>query len=1620
MEVSVVEQELRVKAEQAIKEMNKLTASAQGYAAQLANISNYLDQINKKSLSNINKQINNVTHSNNIANQNIGTNYDFGNHRKAAKSSTGAVMVSDTGREKVFRDYEQAIIDETIAIRKDIEKRTKTRERRLRAEEARNQNTAAAIAKREDKSSQAYADRQDTLAQAQLLKAKAMQQGALNRNWKYQTGRGLQNLGGIVSGMGTGGKLVGLGLDTAGAMLKAPALGTAAAITNLAKGISDLGKEAVKSFAEIESIKTQLGVVFSNQTQANSMFGEISQYAVKSPFGVQQTSELAVLLKQSGVYASDLMNTLKMIGDTAGGNMEKMKRIANNYAQIVSIGKASMLDMRQFAYAGIPIFEAVSKELGVSQQELRKLISDGKVTSDIIEKVFKDLTGINGIFENATEKGAQTLKARLQNLQDAKQLAFGEGGRWLTSLGTKTGNDSYANETISWFEKLYNSLEKWLERGNIAKDVKTIAQRNNRISELQSLIESNKDNKDLKELFERELKKELTKRDADVERNTYAQSYDVKTGRLKDALDALSGLAYSDVGSRIKQLGGANFSWLKNIPSVSELWGENFYSVIERYASDLTTSDEYKALSDDQQKELKDLFKELIAAMKDYNNLTAEDLKANRERNLQNAQQSAFDSMNSMSDRSTSLLSKFRDISSAYRDTDKYKEQEEKKRVQTLSQALEVLKDIRKNTDENGRVDITKFSASQLSDYIKQGAFSASEKLDVVTGNAEIDKQNRADLMKQYGHIASLTGNFMKVALTDPRYAEKTSKFESYVLQDLAKLSDSEFYEQFPKTYEQQTKALDDLISGLSDTDGRKQMLQMYRSLLDYSLNKIETDVTGADAEAGDLSKGNKNQFIPLWKRILSQYTGLTTNGMTDTFSTMSNYRDDMAVRNMTSGVLTATMKSMGIDKAMSLMRTKSAVQLAGDSGKTFQIDWQATRKAIKDFSTQLSASTEVISAYKKGLEDELNTYEQLVAAGYTQAESTDLGSQKFVSTKQLEKLANGNSSQLVNAFGEIIKTKSGLTYNTSDITFENGKMFDKFGNEINEEVQITGKLFEFIKGELPRLYQELHEANAAELNNKKLNSMLADVTPTMYMGQYLASNGVTKNTSPLLQDSAYINSFINTKLTELKNSEKYKDFKNINNEDILLDSLTKMSKYQFYKNALSEAEKLPDSKVKDAEIATAKDELKELGQSAELLDAVFVALENNINKLNSTPEGQALLARMAAKSRDESVMTDYIAAKNYTAYGLTDPTNLKPRDYTGERGTRNRLFEFFTGTELKYDREDYLAQAVKDPDFRKKINEQRVGDWVKSGYKEGPLELLPEDNESILKMTNEELAKMLSYSEQIGVTWEKSSEELSKGFEDISKNTSSMFRDFTSSAITSTFETWGKYLGDSSKASEEIGKNFQSLSANLFKNMGQMVTQAGLSLAISSIGDKGKVLTGLAIAAAGGGFSMLGGMIDQDNDDDKENDAYQKLLKVKQDLSDLLKQAREDAIYYETTVRHKKAISANDYLTKSVHDAVITPRGDIVTTDPKDYLIATKTPNTLVGGGAPTINFSVVDKSTGIKVTQQRSTYNEETNTIEFEAIIESKVQEVIATSKGDEAFAARQARLSGRSVVA
>lgn len=1413
--------------------------------------------------------------------------------------------------------------------------------------------------------------------------------GALYHSKRYQTGHMFQTLGGVASSLGSGGRAAGLALDSLGAFFKAVPFGIATTISNLAKGITELGKASVQAYSEIEAIKTQLGVVFSNQTQADSMFSNISQYAVKSPFGVQQTSELAVLLKQSGVYASDLMNTLKMLGDTAGGNMEKMKRIANNYAQIVSIGKASMLDMRQFAYAGIPIFEAVSKELGVSQQELRKLISEGKVTADIVEKVFKDLTGINGIFENATEKGARTLKARLQNLADARQLAIGSLGERVVSAGTQYGNDGAFLKFVSTAESFYTWMKEHNDIKNIERDVNTIATSNQRLQDLESLLKYAKEtgDKEAIKIIEAAIKAQKSVFDPDKIRSILVESYDQKNSKLNAMRETYGYMSIEELQSKRSSYKEKQMDLISQLRNTSDINEQNVLeNQIQMYV------------------DLEKAMKDYLDAINEANKTTKEEIKANRERNLIDKQQSAYDQAQKEAGKEGSYSAAFDKLYSLETSSAEYKKKKEEEEIKFLKEAQSALKKLADFVDENGTLDMTKLGYKEFSSfYNDKHAFDPNKKLTIVEGKSEAQMTaDREVLTKQWNYMSDmiaqeLSDKGQSLAVNRMGVARRMYSMEGG--------DNKTWFANFDNLLNHQLTILEELAKNAKGTDDEKYYQDMINNLL-ASTFQMGVNTKGANANPEDLIKGSSNEFIPLWKRILAGATGLSTQGMTGTEQTLKNYRDDMAIRNMTAGVLSATLRTMGVDSAMSLVKTSGyAKQLRGDASNTFQVDWQKTRQSVKDFSLSLSAATEVVSAYKKGLEDELEVYQQLIVAGYTESESQDLKNQKTVSSKTMAKLAMDSGEQLVNAFGEILTTKSGKQYNVSDISIVNGQLFDKLGNPIEEEVVLTGRMFEFIKQEMPRLYEELHEANLQEQNNAALEKMFGSLSSTMFTSMMIKEHGVNNSTRYIANNPEYMDSLLKSGIAMFQSETLY-------------DS-TKQKSYAKW-------DKLQGLSVSD--ILLAANNYKEekddsIGEQASaVVGLVIDSIVENLDKLLNSSEYQYLAEGLKNQNRDNAVNTALLDltsfAKNISEgnRGLTfggnvinSSTSLSPEDYEGPRGARNYFAKYGLGYSQDYDLEDLYIQAAKTENIKGSKKNQFGIDSSKFDQYKG----LENEGELILKNLEDQ--------EKAWIRIAKAQQDSASILLEMGNSLTGILADFGKGILEKPTEQFAKNMIEGKEASEGMDKVFKNLSAEILNASGQAMIKAGWELVARGAADKNYAMIagGLALAGAGAFANGVGKGL-SDNETKESEDKAKRLEDLKNNIAELLKQAREDAIYYEKTLRHKKAVSANEAFTKSVNDAIITPRGDIVTTDPKDYLIATKTPKTLVGGGAPTINFSVVDKSTGIKVTQQRSTYNEETNTIEFEAIIESKVQEVIATSKGDEAFAARQARLSGRSVVA
>ncbi len=1575
MAQQVIETELRANTKDAVQGIKNVTSEVNKLGQSLSDMKDQLDAILT--------QFQNVGKQAKIAANNA---YSLTGSGHTVVSSQGLVQ-SPTGRDKFYKEYSAAAIEEinarkelTNEVKADVAERKRLRKQRADTETARTQNEAARIAKIEDRNSKEYIEDRRKLADARLLNAK--NNAGLRNNVRYQFGGAVMGVGAKIASSGAPGtNILGNFVQILGGSLKSAAIGGALALEKFTEGFIDFSKAAMQAYAEIESIKTQLGVVFSSQTQADSMFGEIAQYATKSPFGVQQTSELAVLLKQSGVYASDLMDTLKMIGDTAGGNMEKMKRIANNYAQIVSIGKASMLDMRQFAYAGIPIFEAVSNELKVSQQELRKLISDGKVTSDIIEKVFKDLTGVNGIFENATEKGAKTLKARLQNLQDAKQLGLAEVGKWIFNLGTNTGNDSYANRLVTFAENIYGWLKDYTEPKNISSTVKTIARNQLAITGLKQLIEKaeNDGDKRLANILKMALKEEQNKFNTEQRRAAYVQSYDYKTkvndniSKYFEAFDIPVPKTGNDLTSLFKST-NREFAYRKALSNNDDVvnW-EEFKNTHEL--------SQLKDWSDGAIKELHDFLEEnwveLNKIVKNYQKIVEIERQANYERNTINAQSLSADNINKSANSVKSLNKGFEELASIFENTEEEKARREEEHTKLLKEQLQTLKTLASYTDGKGNVDLTQIRRADVYKYIKEGAFQTGRSLTVApSDNPELMARDRAQLVKQYKALSRDIGSEFK--------KDNQLLLSNYLKQAVSELEeikdDTQFFQTFSATFEQANNYLATLYKrGVLNEEEYNSLKQ---SLADYT-NQLTLDERGASLLSSKLNKALSDINVPLWKRVLAEYTGLTTNGMTDSKSTMENYRDDMAVRNTAKDVMKAAFDTMGYNAAVNLISTNGTSAVLPNSGSaTYQVDWKKVRKNLADFSLQLSASTDVISAYTAGLKAELDTYKNLTIAGFTQGESQDLSKQKTITKEQFEKIMS-YGDQLVNPFGGQLVTKEG-----EGVTFKDNKFYNAKGEEVAvEELRLTDNLYKFIENILPKIYKEIGNAEDQNLKNTQLAEMLKDTQSAMLNSGILRTMGVNSASSYLLTNADYTKNKFDSRLTEAKQSTslKYKS-----NADILLEA---------ERGSL---------------------------EAISLLTTVFNQMETDVNAFLNSTEYKQLTDKLRNLPKDTAL--DELVASLSRGSDMDNSGTLSPDEYKGGRGFRNFIMSGL-GYNKAYDQEDWFVKAALTAPgangknlagmapakayFARSEYEKTYDEAISNGA--SPEEARLQAEQAILDIMTEEEKSMARQAEQ--------AQDMQQTMTNLAKDLLGAMSDFASNALTSTFSTWGKSLAEGADAGKSMRENFRELSAGLMSSMGQMMTQAGLAMIIGSLGKGPKFYAGLAMVAAGAGASFLGGYLSaSDSDDNEDEDKLAKLNKLKDDLTDLLKQARQDAIYYENTLRHQKAVSANSAFTTKVNDAIITPSGNVISTHPDDYLIATKTPQTLLGGGSgsPTINFSVIDKSTGIRVTQQKSTYNEDTNSIDFEAVIESKVNEIIASAKGDDAFAAREARLNGRSVIA
>lgn len=189
----------------------------------------------------------------------------------------------------------------------------------------------------------------------------------------------------------------------------------AIAIGTLATGMLALG---IKTNASLETSTTFWTTLLGTQEQAKSMIEDITNYAAKTPFSKMGVDEMAKQLHNAGFAGDDLFNQLTKFGNMGSAfaiQEDSLKEMVRQYGQVQMAGYAYTEDLNILQDRGIPIYKALSETLGIAVGDVKKMASEGKITTEIYNEA---LNSIASTTEGAMDSQSKTFSGMLSTIKD--------------------------------------------------------------------------------------------------------------------------------------------------------------------------------------------------------------------------------------------------------------------------------------------------------------------------------------------------------------------------------------------------------------------------------------------------------------------------------------------------------------------------------------------------------------------------------------------------------------------------------------------------------------------------------------------------------------------------------------------------------------------------------------------------------------------------------------------------------------------------------------------------------------------------------------------------------------------------------------------------------------------------------------------------------------------------------------------------------------------------------------------------------------------------------------------------------------------------------------------------
>lgn len=203
-----------------------------------------------------------------------------------------------------------------------------------------------------------------------------------------------------------------------------------AAIALVGKKLLDMGKQAVNTAAKFESLAVSFEVLTGGAEAGQKLTNQIIELAAKTPLTTEALTDGARTLLGFGESADEVVNDLKLLGDITGGDAQRMQSLTLAFAQVGSTGRLAGQDLLQMVNAGFNPLAIMSEKTDKSMAQLKKEMSEGKITFNDVKQAMIDATSEGGRFNGMMEKQSQTLEGLKATNQDVWEQVSKAIGDW--------------------------------------------------------------------------------------------------------------------------------------------------------------------------------------------------------------------------------------------------------------------------------------------------------------------------------------------------------------------------------------------------------------------------------------------------------------------------------------------------------------------------------------------------------------------------------------------------------------------------------------------------------------------------------------------------------------------------------------------------------------------------------------------------------------------------------------------------------------------------------------------------------------------------------------------------------------------------------------------------------------------------------------------------------------------------------------------------------------------------------------------------------------------------------------------------------------------------------------